>query len=527
MILPSPVVAAQSRDMTFGALDPRVSYVIPSYNNQAVQNADLAMLISTGASCIRTDINYAPWLAPTDPATISLIDNVTSQVRAAQKCLVIADAGSQSYRTTPIPWTDFKTAWVQRVQTLAQRYHPAYYVVIKEPRWYVGMISDATTNPLVSDPNQWITLTQQLVAAVQAVSPSTKTGVSVDVGSLRDSRFVAMYTAFLQGVEQIPSLSFVGFDVYGTIDQTTTQSYLAQYGSGGKDVWIPEAWSTPDGSALNGDPNQDAQWLTSMYDFASSINATFLIPFYTDHFASYTWDTNPTDIINNYSLRQPVYYAFQSMVQEHGFRVTSTSLNCSPASLPVNVQTSCTVLVTDTDLGTALTPTGSVTFQSSSAGSFSTSSCVLNGTGATASCQVIYTPIPGSEGSQTLTADFPGDYSHSGGSDNLTLAVQARDVSIALTCASSLHTLRAAKCSVAVSDASPGTSITPSGTVTFESNRPGVFSPKTCSVTGSQGVGSCSVTFRPTRMGIYTITLTYSGDSDHNTKTQSFTFIVR
>jgi hypothetical protein len=177
-------VAAQPSDLTFGVLDSRVSYGIPSYNNQQVQDADLNMLISTGASCIRTDIGYAPWLTTTDPATISLVDNMVGQIKSDQKCLIIADAGSETYRTTSIPWAQFMPAWVQRVQTLAARYQPDYYIVVKEPRWYIPTISDATTNPLVQSASEWVTLTQELITAVHAVSPNTKIGASVDANSL-------------------------------------------------------------------------------------------------------------------------------------------------------------------------------------------------------------------------------------------------------------------------------------------------------------------------------------------------------
>jgi hypothetical protein len=182
------------------------------------------------------------------------------------------------------------------------------------------MISDATTNPLVSNATEWVGLTQQLIAAVQAVSPNTKIGVSADANSLNSPKFAPEYTAYIQGASQLTGLSFIGFDTYSSTDQTTTQNYLAHYGSGGKDVWISEAWSTADGSALNGDPNQDAQWMTSAYAFASSVHATFLIPFYTDDFASYTWDMKPTDIIGNYGMRQPVYSAFQSLADQYGIK---------------------------------------------------------------------------------------------------------------------------------------------------------------------------------------------------------------
>ncbi len=290
--------AASSGTMTFGVLDPRISYRIPSYNTLAVQDADLGMLLSTGASCVRTDIGYAPWLAPTNPATISLVTSVVGQIRSADKCLIVADAGSESYRTTPIPWAAFQTAWIQRVSTLAALYKPDYYIVIKEPRWYGPMISDASTNPLVAEPSQWITLTQELIASVQAVSPGTKIGVSADAGSLDDPKYSALYDGFLQGVSALPGLSFMGFDVYGPSDETATLTYLSDYGSGGKDVWVSETWSTANGSALNGNPADDGTWMSGdIYPFAASIHAAFLIPFYTDDFSSYAWDTNPTDIV--------------------------------------------------------------------------------------------------------------------------------------------------------------------------------------------------------------------------------------
>ena len=313
-----PAAASPPVNVTFGALDSRVSYGISSYDTQGVQDADLNMLLSTGASCIRTDIGYEPWLAPTEPVWISLIDNVVGQIRTDGKCLIIADAGSESYRTTPIPWAQFETAWVQRVSTLAALYHPDYYIVIKEPRWYGLMISDAATNPLVMEPSQWVALMQQLIAAVQAASPTTKVGVSVDAGSLYDPHYQALYDGFIQGVAALPGISFIGFDIYGPSDQNSTTTYLNDNGVGGKDVWVSETWSTSNGSALNGDPNQDATWMTSAYGYAQSIHATFLIPFYTDDFSSYTWDTNPTDIVDNFALRTPVFYSFQSLIQEYG-----------------------------------------------------------------------------------------------------------------------------------------------------------------------------------------------------------------
>jgi hypothetical protein len=58
--VPSPAAAVQSGAMSFGVMDPRASYGIPSYNNQQVQDADLGMLISTVAFCIKNKEGYEP-----------------------------------------------------------------------------------------------------------------------------------------------------------------------------------------------------------------------------------------------------------------------------------------------------------------------------------------------------------------------------------------------------------------------------------------------------------------------------------
>src|SRR5438876_433212 len=75
-------------------------------------------------------------------------------------------------------------------------------------------------------------------------------------------------------------------------------------------------------------------------------------------------------------------------------RPTTTTVNCTPASVPVGSPTSCTATVTDTGPGTAITPTGTVSFASSGAGTFGSSSCGLSGSGNSATCSVAYTPSP-------------------------------------------------------------------------------------------------------------------------------------
>lgn len=117
---------------------------------------------------------------------------------------------------------------------------------------------------------------------------------------------------------------------------------------------------------------------------------------------------------------------------------TSTNVNCSPVSVPVNSPTTCAATVTDNSVGGALTPTGTVTFGSSLAGSFTpTAMCSLSGTGASAGCSVTYTPnpSPNSIGSQTISAAYPGDGNHfsSSGSAIITGFLQTMTITTSTT----------------------------------------------------------------------------------------------
>src|SRR3989441_440123 len=89
-------------------------------------------------------------------------------------------------------------------------------------------------------------------------------------------------------------------------------------------------------------------------------------------------------------------------------RKTTTTVECTPPTVPAGVSTTCTATVTDTETGIPSTPTGTVTFTSSGAGSFSpATSCTLTGTGPTATCSVTYPPSPvGPTETQTITATY-------------------------------------------------------------------------------------------------------------------------
>jgi hypothetical protein len=77
--------------------------------------------------------------------------------------------------------------------------------------------------------------------------------------------------------------------------------------------------------------------------------------------------------------------------------------------------------VTDTATGTLVTPTGTVSFESTGTGTFSPSSCILAGSGASSSCAVTYSPSKA--GTAVVTASYSGDSVHSVSSGTSTLTI--------------------------------------------------------------------------------------------------------
>ncbi len=271
----------------------------------AAAQAQLAMLLETGASCIRIDIGYDAWLSNQQDIQAD-ITSLIDQIRKAGKCLIIADAAAERYRKYPIPWTQFQQAWINRVQTLYALYKPDFYILVKEPGWYVPMVSDALTNPDFQNIMTWVTLVQSLEAAAS----DSKDGVAIE-GGIPASR-QPLFVSFLRSVAALPGTDFIGFDQYGANDQTLDISLIGQVRTT-KSVWIAEAWST-DHPSIVFDPDRaslDATWMRVEYDYAQYVHAANVIPFYDGAFASYS---QPPD----YTKRTPVFYTFQQLATAHG-----------------------------------------------------------------------------------------------------------------------------------------------------------------------------------------------------------------
>jgi hypothetical protein len=123
-------------------------------------------------------------------------------------------------------------------------------------------------------------------------------------------------------------------------------------------------------------------------------------------------------------------------------RATSTAVSCSPNTVSNNTTTVCKATVTDTDVSTPITPTGSILFSSNSTGTFSSPSCPLAATGNTrvANCSVAYTPSVG--GHHMITASYqtldnwgiwePGDYFHNGSTGTVIASATTSDPSLTI-----------------------------------------------------------------------------------------------
>jgi streptogramin lyase len=104
---------------------------------------------------------------------------------------------------------------------------------------------------------------------------------------------------------------------------------------------------------------------------------------------------------------------------------TATSVSCSPSVFAPGDATVCRARVTDTASAGQSTPTGTVSFTNSGSGTFFGSPCKLSGSGASASCAVLFTAFP--RGGRIIAAAYGGDATHSAsnGFTGVTVAVPA------------------------------------------------------------------------------------------------------
>lgn len=142
-----------------------------------------------------------------------------------------------------------------------------------------------------------------------------------------------------------------------------------------------------------------------------------------------------------------------------------------------------------------------------------------------------YTPSAIGAGPHTLTAGYGGDRTHVLSSGQM-LVVVGRSTSTTVTCTPGSIVLgQHGLCTATVTDIDTNSTstMTPTGTITFATNKPGIFDATTCGLSGEGGAyASCQVDYTPTVVGggRDTITATYGGDSSHTGSTGQTVLIV-
>jgi len=140
--------------------------------------------------------------------------------------------------------------------------------------------------------------------------------------------------------------------------------------------------------------------------------------------ASITIDANTTTGTRSFSVTNPGPGGGTSTTQAFtvGLRGATTTVSCFPNPVGTNQTTTCTATVTDTSSGLKITPTGTVgSWTSDRNGTFAPTSCILSGTGDSASCAVSYTPTQGN--THNVEAIYSGDSNHSTSKNSPKLAL--------------------------------------------------------------------------------------------------------
>jgi hypothetical protein len=214
-----------------------------------------------------------------------------------------------------------------------------------------------------------------------------------------------------------------------------------------------------------------------------------------------------------------------------GSHGTTTEISCNPASLPFGNHTRCAVKVEDLANAGASAPRGDIAFESIGIqGAFQPgNSCTLapGANPAISSCSIVFNP--GAVGVGTIKASYPGENGHDPSSEEAPLTVTAETAShgtsTEIACNPATFALgNHTRCTATVEDVANDGAAAPQGEVKFERNgAPGSFEPTGKCVLSSvdTATSSCSVTFKPSAVGVTTTKAGYLGENGHEASSES------
>jgi hypothetical protein len=269
----------------------------------------LEVLEEAGVDVIRITPAYDIFLHQYEPK-IAELDSLVSQIRTDGKELMIADGAAEEYWSNPMNWSAFSEAFIQRVGDLAARYQPEYYVVVKEPFWYLGMDWTGPAGMLTESTTveQWVLLTQRLCDEVKRVSPSTLTGVAIALPFPES-------VEYLIDADKLQNLDFVGIDLYNVMHLETVEYLLPQLT---KPRWILETWdgNPDDHQGETWRRTTSAEWIRMVANYAKSRGLEGMATFF-NLFLCYDYGGKPIAFdqvrvaLNN---RQESFYALRSVI---------------------------------------------------------------------------------------------------------------------------------------------------------------------------------------------------------------------
>ncbi len=309
---------AQWKPINFTMQLSRASYdnILRPHNTQDVIDADVAFCEGVNPTSIRIDMGFDAF-AENNTAAIAKLDKAIATIKAHKRKLIIADAAREYYRHHKPPWDQFAQEWEERIRTLAQRYQPDYYIVIKEPGWYNPMIRNLLLNPTMWKTTTWVNLLDSLNKAVKRVSPNTKTGIAMPGSNLVQNYLLPNEAMMVQALT-LPSNDIIAFDLYGQHDYACVEDFLNRYGNGGKEVWLAELWSGGNNVCFDASRTElDRRWVVAAYDFALHENASAMSMFFTDAMCDYDIHktTDPSTLVSLYQThRLPSYTAYQALI---------------------------------------------------------------------------------------------------------------------------------------------------------------------------------------------------------------------
>ena len=240
-----------------------------------VRLAELQSVLDTGASPVRLKASGDMWLEADDPMlyrsapgqdetpepltdeeVIEAQDRVARQqgyeaqyltaLKASGVDLFVSDSFSSQYLLTKaalydsIPWDEFAELHTARIRRYAEELQPAAYEVVAEPsvyQQYSGLeeVADEDKDDYL---DQWVAHTEDLIAAVEEVSPDTLIGVSLWMSDDFDKDYY-------QRVLELDGLDFIGVRVYqlSNFDQLVEDlDELGRPQDSGKQLWMVETW---------------------------------------------------------------------------------------------------------------------------------------------------------------------------------------------------------------------------------------------------------------------------------------------